>query len=179
MLRLTIKNVVRRMAPPVVKTPTAWPCANAQLGEVVECPGTRGNHMCKELIQIRAGTKPDKPSFGKMFVMHPNDDGGCGYFSYLKIDEKEPNQILLEEAVYQRSKRKMAVSKVPEGEIDPTDGGSVAKKQRTDQLETLLLELEGRVLYLESCYSELKHRIAELENQKPEEGEITLTPATP
>ena len=122
----------------------------------MECPGTRDGCMCKEYVQIRAGTKPDKPSFGKIFVMHPTDDGGCGYFSYLKFDDKNPDQVLLEEAVYQRSKRKMAVSKVPEGEIDPTDGGSVVKKQRTSELETLLFELEGRVLELEKKVAEFQ-----------------------
>lgn len=152
------------MAPPIVKTPTPWPCEGRQVGELMECPGTVDGVMCKKFVQIRAGTKPDKPSFGKMFVMHPTDDGGCGYFSYLKFDEDSPNQVLLEEAVYQRSKRKMAVSKVPEGEIDPTDGGSVVKKQRISQFEAVLFELEGRVL-------ELEKKVAQFISSKDEEEE--------
>lgn len=196
MLGLTIKNAVRRMAPPTVKTPTPWPCVGAQVGEVLDCPGTRGNHLCNELVQIRAGTKPDKPSFGKMFIMHPTDDGGCGYFSYIKILAENPDEVLLEEPVYQRAKRKMAVSKVPEGDIDPTDGGSVAKKQKvemTDRMQAHLFELEGRVLDLEKKVAQFTHTLHKMkypespprptsftQDDQMEEGEIpACTPCDP
>lgn len=109
------------MAPPQVKTPTEWPCENAALGEVVECPGTDDqNHICRKLVQIRAGTNPDKPSFGKHFIMHSKDDGGCGYFSYVVFKEGE-TKIGLEEPVYRRAKRKIATSEIPVTDIDPTE----------------------------------------------------------
>lgn len=109
------------MAPPQVKTPTEWPCENAALGEVVECPGTDAqNHICRKLVQIRAGSNPEKPSFGKYFIMHPTDDGGCGYFSYVVFKEGE-TKIGLEEPVYRRAKRKIATSEIPSTDIDPTE----------------------------------------------------------
>ncbi len=109
------------MAPPQVKTPTEWPCENAALGEVVECPGTDDqNHICRKLVQIRAGTNPDKPSFGKHFIMHSKDDGGCGYFSYVVFKEGE-TKIGLEEPVYRRAKRKIATSEIPVTDIDPAE----------------------------------------------------------
>lgn len=151
----------KKMAPPIVKTPTPWPCDSPQPGEVVECPGSANNSLCKQLIQIRAGTNADKPSFGKLFVMHPTDDGGCGYFSYLKLD-KENNQVLLEEAVYQRSKRKMAVSRIPEGDIDPTDGGSVAKRRRVDALEEQIAQWSERITKLETTRETIQKQIQAL-----------------
>jgi hypothetical protein len=142
------------MAPPQVKTPTEWPCENAALGEVVECPGTDDqNHICRKLVQIRAGTNPDKPSFGKHFIMHSKDDGGCGYFSYVVFKEGE-TKIGLEEPVYRRAKRKIATSEIPPTDIDPTE----AKKAKVEHagFQEQLDEVKARLDKLADAFCEVK-----------------------
>lgn len=111
----------KKPGPPTVKNATVWPCeGGATVGEIVECPGTTpDNHPCKKLLQIRAGTNADKPSFGKYFVMHPQDDGGCGYFSYCTFTEGD-TEIGLQEPVYRRAKRRIVTSVVPNEDINPT-----------------------------------------------------------
>lgn len=142
------------MAPPQVKTPTEWPCENAALGEVVECPGTDDqNHICRKLVQIRAGTNPDKPSFGKHFIMHSKEDGGCGYFSYVVFKEGE-TKIGLEEPVYRRAKRKIATSEIPVTDIDPTEG----KKAKVEHagFQEHLDALKARLSRVEDAFYEVK-----------------------
>jgi len=143
------------MAPPAqVKTPTEWPCENAALGEVVECPGTDDqNHVCRKLVQIRAGTNPDKPSFGKHFIMHSKDDGGCGYFSYVVFKEGE-TKIGLEEPVYRRAKRKIASSEIPATDIDPTE----TKKAKVEHagFQEQLDEIKARLDKLADAFYEVK-----------------------
>lgn len=142
------------MAPPQVKTPTEWPCENAALGEVVECPGTDDqNHICRKLVQIRAGTNPDKPSFGKHFIMHSKDDGGCGYFSYVVFKEGE-TKIGLEEPVYRRAKRKIATSEIPVTDIDPAE----SKKAKVEHagFQEHLDEIKARLARVEDAFYELK-----------------------
>lgn len=142
------------MAPPQVKTPTEWPCENAALGEVVECPGTDDqNHICRKLVQIRAGTNPDKPSFGKHFIMHSKDDGGCGYFSYVVFKEGE-TKIGLEEPVYRRAKRKIATSEIPVTDIDPAE----SKKAKVEHagFQEHLDEIKARLARVEDAFYEVK-----------------------
>jgi len=138
------------MAPPQVKTPTEWPCESAALGEVVECPGTDDdNRVCKKLIQIRAGTNAEKPSFGKYFIMHSKDDGGCGYFSYVSFKEGE-QKIGLEEPVYRRAKRKIATSEIPASDIDPTEQKKAkvepaCKQEQLDEMWKNIHDLKNQV----------------------------------
>lgn len=142
------------MAPPQVKTPTEWPCENAAVGEVVECPGTDDqNHICRKLLQIRAGTNPDKPSFGKHFIMHSKDDGGCGYFSYVVFKEGE-TKIGLEEPVYRRAKRKIATSEIPVTDIDPTE--SKKAKMEHAGFQEHLDEIKARLARVEDAFYEVK-----------------------
>lgn len=157
------------MAPPQVKTPTEWPCENAALGEVVECPGTDDqNHICRKLVQIRAGTNPDKPSFGKHFIMHSKDDGGCGYFSYVVFKEGE-TKIGLEEPVYRRAKRKIATSEIPATDIDPTESKKAKVEhagfqEQLDALREYVSTLTPKVEEIQACVRDLHGQIAELVN---------------
>lgn len=147
---------VVKKALPKVKTPTEWPCDSAELGEAVECPGTdNDNHLCKRFVQIRAGTTAGKPSFGKYFIMHPKEEGGCGYFSYITFKEGE-NKILLEEPVFCRAKRKIATSEIPSSDIDPTP----TKMQKVDETDREILRAHQEIEMLkrtnEAIYAELE-----------------------
>lgn len=163
------------MAPPQVKTPTEWPCENAALGEVVECPGTDDqNHICRKLLQIRAGTNPDKPSFGKHFIMHPKDDGGCGYFSYVTFKEGE-TKIGLEEPVYRRAKRKIATSEIPATDIDPTESKKAKVEhagfqEHVDEIKACLDKLNDVLSDIKSLQEEtayLKKIMVSLDPNEP------------
>lgn len=174
------------MAPPQVKTPTEWPCENAAVGEVVECPGTDAqNRVCRKLVQIRAGTTPDKPSFGKYFIMHPTDDGGCGYFSYVVFKEGE-TKIGLEEPVYRRAKRKIATSEIPSADIDPTESKKAKVEhagfqEQLDSLReficTLTPKVEGtqaQMTSLEDQLNDVKQDVSNLTTHVHEELKLLI-----
>lgn len=154
---MSVQKQVKKPGPTMVKCVTPWPCTGggATLGEVVECPGTTSdNHPCKRLLQIRAGTNAEKPSFGKFFLIHPEDEGGCGYFSYITFTEGE-NEIQLQEPVYRRAKRRIATSNIPDEDIEPA--------RKRIQVESILNPgVEERLKSLETTITLMKGEVADL-----------------
>lgn len=166
-----------RMPVPEVSPPTPWPCDNPVVGEVVECPGVSldEKHLCKCLVQIRAGTNPDKPSFGKFFIMHPKDDGGCGYFSFVLIKDDDKKHIHLQEAVYRRAKRRMATSVVPtEDIVPPKETTPTAKDVAITDLMKMMQKFQEQLDKMKKNEEVSRKRKAEGEVSVEEEGEVPV-----
>lgn len=91
-------------------------------GDQVPCPGTRFNpetrrtETCPMSVWINR-VKKDGPNYDKMMLICDKEKGGCGYFGFLAFEKGK--FIGMEEGVWNASKRKAAMSTVPNTKLVP------------------------------------------------------------
>jgi len=101
-----------------------WPCEFAALWQHVRCP------QCSGVVQIRqVCSNPLKHNYGRYYVIHPKENGGCGYFSYVLFARGESSIYL------QNSKNKKTT----------TNSDKQENKEKIAKLEKDVLELQKQI----------------------------------